>query len=279
MSSDPIRFIAVVKGKPRCVLSAYERTSGDLLLNIRAKQLLREPGVLIESPSADPKHGEQVVQSRYSVHMSPKSTVANLIKLTCVLANGEEINSFNYSSGIKQTNMFAPIYSRRCTVMEDDTYDVENIEKQDIVLGEWAQPAFTLMFTVFVGPNRTFDRSLPKIDFRFRQVNFSEFSIVLFWSFLGIPAHVSGMLSHIGTRADIGPTSANSDAECKVMFDWERVALRSEYLQTLSNLPGIESAMPWMREAIFFGEPRMETKRYRMWAQSMINRGLMKEQK
>jgi hypothetical protein len=279
MPSAPVRFIAFIDAKPRCVLSARELKSGDLLLDLRAKQVAREPGVVMESRSADPNHGQDIIESRYSVHMSPKSTVANVIKLTHTLGNDTEITAVNYSSGIKHTNNFTPIYSRRCSDLRHASYDVDEVTKQDVVLGNWTLNAFTLVFAVFVGPSNRKFACPPHDDFQFQQVNFTEFSLVLLWSFLSIAGHVSQFFTHLGTRPDIGPTSAVSDAACITIFDRMRLNIKAEFVQTLGSEPQFASLMPLAHAAIYFSEPRVNTREYILWSQALIARGVIKQPK
>lgn len=193
-----VNFAVVIDGTPRCVLSVIEKSSGDLILSLRSSGLVREHGTPIQATATNPlsMHGAGIFEHRISVHRSEKSVLKiSTIKLTSILESGEELTLVHYTSAVKK-NMFALLYARRCSTLDDKEHDVSNTA-QFISLGNGHRMA-TLVFAVFVGPSdKRFAYSTANCDFAFIQEKFSTFSIVIVYSFLAFPAHESGSLFHV----------------------------------------------------------------------------------
>ena len=272
-SRNNIRIAVVCGDKPRCILSVKERRNGDLLLDIKGRQLAHPIGLPFVRP--DQWRGDPIREYRYSVHMSPASmTGINTIKLHHILRNGKAITAVQYTAAIKQTNNFSPIYVRQCSALSDAYYDIKAGERFDIV-DKFDSDAFVLVFGAFIASaGRTF-LSHPSPDIALRQITFREFSLLLMWSFLTVPSHDASSFEHFVTKPCEAQTHGHDENACIAIFRDARSRLRERFIERLNTEPEMAPAMPILRASDYVRAADKTTVEYRAWLRSLRAQGLV----
>src|SRR5438105_3260601 len=126
MPKPTVRFAVVDEGKPRCVLSIAEMKDGTLILNLRAKQFAGDTAIPFSGGLPKEEWGTPIQEYRYTIHMSDDSKMGiNTIKLHHDLEDGTSFTAVQYTSAVKQTRNFAPLYARHCTTLADEGYDIK----------------------------------------------------------------------------------------------------------------------------------------------------------
>jgi hypothetical protein len=272
-SRNNIRAAVHCGGKPRCILSVKERTNGDLLLDIKGRQLAHPTGLPFVRP--DQWRGDPIREYRYSVHMSPASTTGiNTIKLHHILRNGKAITGVQYTAAIKQTNNFSPIYARQCSALSDAYYDIKTDELFDLV-DKFDSDAFVLVFGVFIASSgRTFLSHL-SADIALQQITLKEFSILLMRSFLTVPSHDASSFEHCVTKPGEGQTRGHDENACFAIFRDARSRLRERFIERLNGEPEMAPAMPILRASEYVRAADKTTVEYRAWLRSLKAQGLV----
>jgi hypothetical protein len=242
---------------------------GTLILHLRASQLASDVAAPFEGTQ---DRGEPIKEHRYTVHTSPESKLSvNTFKLHKDLASGSSTTAIQYTSAIKKTNSFAPLYARQCSALDDSTYDIKGNGKF-VSLGQIID-SFTLVFAVFIGPSKKRFRIVGS-NYQFSQIAFREFSVLMLWSFLTAPAHGSSKLVHFGYPND-GHSPGYSDEECIAIFDECRTVLKNHYISVLERESRVAPQMPVIRLATYLKYPRMDTLEFRAWGQVLKANGII----
>ncbi len=179
-----VRFVVRKAGRQRCILSVAEMREGDLIIDIRGRQFDADRG-FHPFPSDGQDLGTPIVENRYTVHPTPKSAEINKINYHYTTADGNTFVNSLFTKAIKQDNLFHIMFSRYCSTLSGDYYDV-GIKKRDIIdLGVFDQ-TFTLFYTLVIGPpNKKFPDH--GVDFSVRQVQFELFSRRYYMVVFNIP--------------------------------------------------------------------------------------------
>jgi hypothetical protein len=272
------RFAVIKENKPRCVLSIVEMKSGDLIVDIRGKQLASTTpspfGTGIEG------RGSPIVEYRYTIHTSPDSkTRINTIKLHSVaedvrlLDENVSFRPIQYTAAIKQTNSFAALYARLCSSLEDPGYDIKKQNAKYESLG-YTGELFTLVFCVFVAPRGRL-LSATTDDFNFYSVDFKEFSITILWSFLTVPAHHHSRLVHALTPSEASRSPSLNDEECVQYFKAFREQLKLQNLAILKQETIAAPAFEGLRLAVFLRQADPKSPEYLAWLDTLHSRGII----
>jgi hypothetical protein len=182
------------------------------------------------------------------------------------LSNGASLTPtpVQYTTAVKQTDNFAPLYARQCSAMEDPRYDIRKKNGRFEGLGDIAKE-FTLVFAVFLGPlNKSFTAS--GSDFQSVQLKFREFSLVMLWSFLTSSPHDSSQMMHAVTASGYHQSQGYSDMECIGIFDNFRAQLRDNYISLSAKEPTLSSFMPFIRACTYLKFAQMDTPEFREWS-------------
>jgi len=272
------RFAVTKQGNPRCVLSVSERPNGDLILNLRGKQLSHFEPIPFKTEDPNQFRGTPVRELRYSIHTSPNSVFGtNTLKLTRVLENGEEPASLVlYTTAIKDGSGFVPLYGRYCSAMNDKGYDIDKMNARFEFLGE-ISVNFTLVFAVFIGPpNRKFNIGPESFDtFQMRQLIFREFSLVFMWSFLSVTEQNSSWFLHLGTPAGGTPMPGFDEGTCLLVFQDVRERLRQHLVGTLLKVSELAEFHRFISASTFFREARTGTPEFKVWFRSLTETGVL----
>jgi hypothetical protein len=272
------RFAVVRDDKPRCLLSVTEMKNGDLIVDLRGKQLASDTPSPFGIGAAG--RGSPVHEYRYTIHNSPDSiTGINTIKLHKVVEDGRPMEEdfffrpIQYTAAIKQKNSFALLYARLCSDLNDPSYDIKKQNAKYESLGSM-DALFTLVFCVFVGPR---DRTLSKRgdDFNFCSVDFREFSITILWSFLTVPAHHHSRWMHALTPSDVSRSPSLNDEECVTYFRRIREQFRLQNLQILEREPIALPSIDGLRMAVFVREGHSRSREYQAWLDTLHSRGII----
>ena len=272
---SPLRFITMDDKTPKCFLSVRERPSGDLIIDARSKQFFRESGLPISATGTDPRHGVPIKQNRYSVHMSPESQMGvNTIKLTHVLANGETTTAVQYTAAIKRDRAFAFVFANRCGDLKEPCYDMKNYDGSSIMIPPW-QSRFSLLYAVFVGPTDLPFRAPEPADICMAQFKLREFSVVLLYTWLNVPADDTGMTTSVSGIPGRGEVASQTPEDCIEWFDVVRHMQREEFIQTLRANPTLASVMPVVEASRFFKLGWMGTPQWTEHCEDLVRRGLI----
>jgi hypothetical protein len=264
--------------KPRYLLSVIEGSSGDLTLcnlpkgSPNSKRRNRAKDTPADGRSTDNAHGVGFKQLRYSIHTSDRIPDANLIKRTQEFDDGTLKTSVFYTSGIKQTQNFSPIFIQRYDDLRNAIYDIDP-ESDTINIGS-VDPPFGLILSVFVGPPGRQFIFPHKDDFDFAQFRFTKFDLLVMWSFFcALP--YGGLEIHMQSTEATGPISPTSDAECIAVFKYWRDLVKAELVQTLSKIPKLKGFKAIAEVNIYFREPRIDTLEYKAFEAAIHTRGIV----
>ncbi len=271
----PLRFVTIDDKTPKCFLSVRERPSGDLIIDARSRQFFRESGLPIGAAATDPRHGIPVKENRYSVHMSPESqTGVNTIKLTHVLANGETKTAVQYTAAIKRDRAFAFVFANRCGDLKDPCYNMKKYDGSSIMIPPW-QSRFSLLYAVFVGPTDLPFCAPESDDMCMAHFRLQEFSVVLLYTWLNVPADDTGMTTSVSGIPARGEVASLTPEDCVEWFDAVRRMQREEFIATLRASPAHASIMPVVEASRFFKLGWMGTPQWREHCQNLVERGLI----
>jgi hypothetical protein len=188
-------FTIDIRGVPREIFQVQQRSeNGDLTI------VLRKGRYRTDSDTYKVKSdGHEYVEHRISVHSSPQSkTGINALVHTVNLKDGSEFPTRNYTRAIKATNRFACLITERCRDMNIPSHAISGTKNPLVSLGSYSADLFQLVYGIFVGrADRTFSPGtlLDQNQIKFIQVPFihplGEYSVVVLWSFIGLPSNGS----------------------------------------------------------------------------------------
>jgi hypothetical protein len=176
--SKPTIFSVSIKGLHRLLFSIQERASGDLTIVVKHSLFsTAEEG----GPSTEM---DTVIEERYSVHLSPESSLVNAIKYTRILKDGRRMITRNYTEAIKLNNCFTGIFIRRPGDVSEERSTFNRTKGVVVSLGDYDPMYFQPVYFVLLGPK---DRQFV-IPFRTKintiQTRFKNFTIIVLWQFL-----------------------------------------------------------------------------------------------
>jgi hypothetical protein len=120
----------------------------DLLIDLYSRGIGRERGKLMQDASTDPRHGDKVIEYKYSIHPSQNSALGlNTINLTVRFASGVESTLVLYTTAVKKSNGFAPLLTRRCADLSPQEYDVK--PGNTVTIGDISRD-FTMFVSAFI---------------------------------------------------------------------------------------------------------------------------------
>jgi hypothetical protein len=271
-------FTFDVEGVARNLFTTYENNKGTVVLNLlpkgspNFKQFETPSAMPLVAPSLGGRFpGVAIKQSRYSVHTSDESpNRVNLINLTHEYENGEIVTSVNYTTAIKQTNMFAPIITRRFDDVRLQCYDVSPSKTGRVKKLADTRYLFCPVVGVFVGASgRRFDCPNPD-DFQFKQFDFTHFSLLFVWSFILLYSRKVHDF-HSCTTPETGPQSFESDAECVGYFKFHRELLKRELVQSWIFDPNARRAIEMTKLAGYFREARTDAEEFKAFMVRLQN--------
>ena len=194
------RFVVTVNGSHRAILSIGRPGSGDLILSIKSAEEYRDPH-LSANASGSSRHGAKIVQQRYTVHQTLASDrEINVLQQSLLLSTGEMLRPRQTTQSMKRGSL-AHVFSRRCPDLSAERYRTPKAEK-NVSLGRFDPRHFTLVHSVFVGSDNALVAIVRPQDMNIVTRRFGRFTVLIIWSFLPLPAHTSGMLSHSVANPD-----------------------------------------------------------------------------
>jgi len=271
-TSASLRLAFLSNGVPRCILSAFERASGDLILNLRSNQQQRSLG----KPAIFDNNPDLLVSDfRYSIHTSNQTkNELNVIKLTKVFESGRLLEMFQFTTAMKKQNSFAPIYVNRFDNLQHANNDIKKRNGKFVNLGD-VHPGATLIMMVAVGPCDRLFTAAPANDFLVKQFQFKVFNLVVLWCFVTIPANITAMSMHVGTTRHSGAATGMDEAEIIKMFRSCRHLLRDELIQALKAVPDEAKRVPFLDYSTYITDASEHSRDWRKWALSLRQRGLV----
>lgn len=221
------------------LFSLSERENGDLVINIKSANLIRDPGT--KANLSAPK----IINQKYSIHCSNRSEEnINAIVHRIELDNGEEITTSNYTKALKQTNWYAAIYSARSPNLSIERYKIDPCERETIVLSEYDSSKLSFYYMVCVC-NYDAEKFRLQKDIAYKYIDFTHFRVLVLWCFQMMPSHSSGSKSHFMTmdpkdfpeeyRAQLTDGEGFSQIELPQFFRQLREAYKQEYRTTLEK--------------------------------------------
>lgn len=267
-----VRFAVLREGTPRCLLSVFQRSSGDLILQLRANQIqgLAEDH---EDPTV------QISDYRISIHTSDKSKEEiNVITRTKSWKDNRSEKSYLFTSAMKQFKRFEPLYVCRYDNLDTEVNDLRSTADAYIDLGE-IHRLTSIVLMVAAGPiDKDFTSpELPYIfvdarrpDYNVKQVKFAKFSLVLIWSFLTIPADNISQSFHIATHPASGPADGMSERETIDFYKEMRSELRKEMIHLVQGNPEQLTLTPLLRFGTFI--PSSTEEECRAWLFSILSK-------
>ncbi len=201
------RFVIDVKSSPRTVFAVYETKGGDLNIHITSGGRDYSAPTIGELVAVCDESKFEDCDKHISVHASRKSTTVNVIKRTQKFADRtEELRQF--TTGIKQDNLFVPVLFRVCGDLSRDRYQVpaKCVDKLES-LGVY-EPSQSQLRLMAVCSRR--GSSFPKNEehpSNIMEIIFNNFTLTVIWSYLNKPSHPQALDFFLSTRDVTGPIS------------------------------------------------------------------------
>ena len=233
------RFVIEVEGKHRNLFSIREVPNSDdssiLDLNIHFSSGGRIYfGETFDELITPPDENLFTLSDVHiSVHCSLKSDAVNMIKRTVNLPDNNELSSVLITNGIKRDQLFVPIFFRVCGNPNSERFDLpENCEDELVELGQFNPTRDQLRFMVVVAGKRKrfpFDVKHPSNN---RQVSFSEFEVIVIWSYFNRPSYQHSInIFHFSTN-ETGPVRGYEWQEVYDMYTNHYMAYAERYFAT-----------------------------------------------
>jgi hypothetical protein len=234
-NKDPIAF-TLSNPEPRCILTVVERDDGQLVIFPQSNTKRRTLGTPIQDSSDSPQHGQGIKHFKWSIHNTLESKhPINVFKRILIAEDGTEESIVQYTTAIKKNFGFAPLFSHRCTVLDDASYSFNSNDRVVINLGP-AKPQFTVYFSLFIGPrDRIFKlpQSIKHQRFNIHRHVFDKYSAVIIWSYLPIYNHEAGMFIEHASEEKLGFTAGMDEETCIYYFKHQTSLMRGEQIQTI----------------------------------------------
>jgi hypothetical protein len=145
----------------------------------------------------DPVAGKLIDEQRYSLHTSPNS-IHGVNTFHHTYRVGEYLrHGYSFTKSIKSRTGFVPLFSRRCPNLAKQHY-ISGLKKNsiEIRLGKYDPTMFMLLYSVFVGPPKREFLLFCSHEVLALQYQFSQFSLVVLWSFISLPSSDNGWQLH-----------------------------------------------------------------------------------
>lgn len=192
-SKSQLRVCVKTGNQTSRLFSISERQNGDLVINIKSATSMRDFG------SIESSFQPNIVNQKYSIHCSNQSEKnINAIVHRIKLDNGEEITTQNYTKALKQNNKYVVIYSARSPNLSNERYKIDSEERKTITLSEYDSKKLSFYYMVSICNYKTKEIKSKK-DFSCKYIKFTNFKVLIMWSFQTIPSHSSGTKCHFLT--------------------------------------------------------------------------------
>lgn len=241
--SSPIKFTIRAGDQERILFYLHESSNKDVILTLRSGEYFGD----------GPHAKNEILEQRYSIHRSTKSSNYNTIIQTLALRAGRGHITSHVTDAIKKHTGFAMIFSRRSPWLDTSHFQAVESEKGAIAtLGIYEPDKFTLVYSVFIGArDREFLLQAPT-DANIHQRTFGFIRVVILWSFLPLPSWAEGYIAHNQTfRPEItldpdeqeklrSMMTGCSESECLNSYQTMRSFLREGQIEVVSRGAGME---------------------------------------
>lgn len=171
--------------------SIKERKNGDLIIMPKYSDYLREFG-------APPENSDEIKHQKFSIHCSPNSKEFNVCMYNLDLSDGTNIRTPQYTKTIKSDNgKLTVLYFCRSPDLASDKYKLNNKDQNNCVcLDKYDSRTNTLYYGIFICSNsgKSF-LSFQNGQLNYKKFRFSNFTILVVWTFQCIPSHFTGAMS------------------------------------------------------------------------------------
>ncbi len=188
------RYIVECDGKLLRLFSVIERKeSGDLVIKLNHSDFYREF-------EKEPNNNIIIKNQKYSVHCSPNSIdKINSIVHTLDLSNGETIRTSHYTKALKQNDLFASLYIKRCPDLNKPKYETDLNKIEIINLGSYDPLKCFLYYMIVIGNKGHDFNNYCESDINSKTVQYKNFSLTVLWSFAIMPSNHTSAISHLLT--------------------------------------------------------------------------------
>ena len=189
------RFVILAGGIKRRLLTVWENKPGDVYIRLHS-------GLQVGMP---PEH-TPILQHRYSIHPSPRSSTFTSIKQTFELSDGTKSSAIHLTDAVKLKTGFAPSFNVRFSDLRASCYDYNGESGgREICLGEFDSNGETLIVAALLGNKRKLFPS-SSIHYLIVPLISQQFKIVIKAGIVRLPA--TPMARTIG-RATLRPEEVN----------------------------------------------------------------------
>lgn len=154
--------------------------------------------------------GEGVIETRFSLHPSPRSEKFITIKHTRTLAS-QTLTSVAVTDAAKSEEKFFHIFSNIFTNLRSKNHDVKKFDS-GLYVGELNPRRNSLYVSAFVGhPDSIFD--VAPEGLRVDKLNFNKFQVIIITGYIEVPASSMGMTAATFTfRPEIFPDEKGQES-------------------------------------------------------------------
>lgn len=193
MAKDTIRFVVVVKGKQRVLLSAQQKKDGDVLLFFKSADNYENTDI-------------GILEQRYSIHQSPLSKNSSTIKHTLKLANKKEITTVNYTEAIKAGRGFCPIFFKFCNNLQNTNHDLNPKRTKELIILGKSDERFSFYFGVILSASNVVLPSSADNNINVHELILGNIRISILSCLTALPPHRFSRITHA-----LIPSNLNDD--------------------------------------------------------------------
>ncbi|MCU4328707.1 hypothetical protein KTG55_02715 [Acinetobacter pittii] len=173
-------------------LTIKERKNNDLVIMPRYADHYREA-------NAVPDNKVKINHQKYSVHCSPNSVEFNVCMHNLDLSDGTTFRNPHYTKTIKSnSDKLTALFFCRSPDLSTDRYKLSDKDQSlSLCLDEFNPQANTLYYGIFIcSNNRKSFLSFKMGEQNYKTLKFSNFTVLIVWTYQYVPSHFSGAKVH-----------------------------------------------------------------------------------
>ncbi len=268
MSNRYVDVVFNTQSGPRSIFSVLECGEDGVKVFIKPGTFIRSLGIPSSHQSEESEHNSKILDNRFSIHSSDGSPSGDImIKWTQKIEGMEdERTAACWVSGVKNSSLYAPVFSRRCTALSGDSWNPSKRATETSVVGTVNLKRFSPFICLFAGlPNAIFNATT-RLPICVHTLRFRRFSLVLLHSYIPVPAHDSGAVQGMATLREFGPMAGFTSRQAfeLAMTGWS--GMREELCQTISaEFPEEPTITKFHRISEFMPHPSESSREYKKW--------------
>ena len=223
--------------------SIKETKKGELILTVE------NGNNNLNADLSTPEETNEIREQHLTIHHSRDVNLGvNVITNKLSFIGGEVIDANRiYTEGIEK-NLFVPLFLTRGQDFSIDKYLYSKSEDFDYFsLGNYI-PTESTIFFMFVVCKSGQGFNGEYLDFNYKNIHYTNYSIVLLWSYSAIPSHSTANRANFTTSQEFRTKLENGRSEIEIVEDYRvlRSKLYLEFLKYLVKIKNIKNPMDYL---------------------------------